>query len=231
MSIFANMSSTGLEESQDSLGGFSLLESDIYEATIKALYATTAKSGAMALNIVADINGREYRETVYVTNKEGQNFFVKSNKKIPLPGFVTINDLCLCGIGKELSELDTEEKVVNIYNVEQKKEVPTPVPMIVEMIGAKVALGIHKETVNKRVLSGDTYVESNETREQNRINKVFDLESHKTVHEGKAGAEATFWDKWLEKYKGKTLDRAKKGDSAPKAAPAATAPRKSLFGK
>ena len=37
MSIFANMSSTGLEESQDSLGGFSLLESDIYEATIKAL--------------------------------------------------------------------------------------------------------------------------------------------------------------------------------------------------
>lgn len=232
MSIFANMTTNGLEEQKDSLGGYSPLETDIYEATIKALYAQTAKSGAMSLNLIADINGREYRETVYITSKDGVNYYVnKAGKKAPLPGFITMNDLCLCAVGRELSELETETKVIKLYNREAKTEMPTEVPMVVDLIGAKVALGIFKEKVNKQVLEGNTYVDSEETREQNVINKVFHLETHKTVNEAKNDLEAEFWDKWLAKHQGKEIDRTKKGvkSNAPKAS--APAPKKSLFAK
>lgn len=233
MSIFANMTTNGLEEQKDSLGGYSPLETDIYAATIKALYVQTAKSGAMSLNLIADINGKEYRETVYITTKDGVNYYTnKAGKKAPLPGFIIMNDLCLCTVGRELSELETETKVIKLYNREAKTEMATEVPMVVDLIGTKVALGIYKEKVNKQVLEGTSYVDTEETREQNVINKVFHLETHKTVNEAKNNLEAEFWDKWLAKNQGKVIDRTKK--VAPRnntMKPSTTAPKKSLFAK
>lgn len=234
MSIFSNLSSKGLETQADTLGGFSPLESGAYEAEIKALYVTTSASGAMALNLVAGIDNREYRETIYITNKNKENFFVskQTGKKVPLPGFTTINDLCLCAIGKELCELETETKVVKVYDYETKQEMPKEVPMVVDVLGSKVCLGILKEVVDKNVKSGDDYVPSGETREQNTINKVFHAETHMTVNEAKSGKqEASFYEKWVQKHAGKTVNKAKGAGGtagAPKkAAPAA--PKKSLF--
>jgi len=231
MSIFSNMTTEGMEQSSDTLGGYSPLESGIYTAKIKALYVTESKSGAMALNLIADIDGREYRETIYITNKDKQNFYLskKTGKKVPLPGFTTIDDLCLCGIGKHLAGLDTEPKTVKLYDFEAKGEVLKEVPMVTEMLGATVDLGILKEIVDKNTLQGNEYVPSGETREQNTINKVFHSETHKTVPEATAGKEvAEFYGKWLEKNGGKTIDRSTK--DVPKAKPAvAQTPRKSLF--
>jgi len=235
MSIFSNLSSKGLETQTDSLGGFSPLESGAYDAEIKALYVTTSASGAMALNLVADVEGREYRETIYITNKNKENFFTskQTGKKVPLPGFTIINDLCLCAIGKELCELDTETKVVKVYDFETKQELPKEVPMVTDVLGSKVCLGILKEVVDKNMKSGDSYVPSGETREQNTINKVFHAETHMTVNEAKDGKkEATFYDKWVQKHAGKTVNRSKGAAGtagAPKKPAAAAAPKKSLF--
>lgn len=232
MSIFSNMTNEGMEQASDVLGGYSPLESGIYPAKVKALYVTESKSGAMALNLIADISGREYRETIYITNKDKQNFYLskKTGKKVPLPGFTTIDDLCLCGIGKHLCDLDPQPKTIKIYDFEAKGEILKEVPMVTEMLGAAVDLGILKEIVDKNTLQGNEYVPSGETREQNTINKVFHSETHKTVPEALANKEvAEFYGKWLEKNGGKTIDRSTKTAKASAKPAASQAPRKSLF--
>ena len=96
MSLFSKLGTEGLEEATDRLGGgFAALDHNIYSGKLKALYAITAGSGAMGVVILFNHAGGEYRETVYVTNKKGENFFTdqKTGKKVPLPGFTTINNI------------------------------------------------------------------------------------------------------------------------------------------
>jgi hypothetical protein len=243
MSIFNTLSTEGLEQAQDRIGGFSPLDSDIYTMTIKALYVGKSAGGAMSLTLLADNGGREYRETLWITNKKGENFFLNANdktKKVPLPGFTVADDICLITTGKSLSEQDAEEKVINVYDYEAKKEVPKSVQMITEVIGQKVSLGIIKQTVNKNEKVGDEYVPTAETRDENFIDKVFHPDQKMTVVEARNGVEeAKFWDSWVERNKGNTRDKRtiKDGEAnsgrPPKAAPtagAAPAARKSLFG-
>lgn len=245
MSLFNNLTTDGIEKSEDRLGGFSLLETDIYIATIKALYAGEAESGAMSVSLIADINGQEYKETFYVTSgkaKGRRNYYERDGKKMPLPGFTTVDDICLIATGEPLASQQTEDKVINIYNFEEKREVPTTVPMLVDAIGQQVALGIRKVLENKSEKKGDEYVAIADTREINEVEKVFHPEMKLTVNEAKEGKEeAKFWDAWVERNKGKIRDKRtiKDGEGGSvgrpsKGAPtsgSAPAPTKSLFGK
>lgn len=243
MSLFKNLTTDGVEKSEDRLGGFSVLDSDIYEIAIKAMYAGESRKGAMSVTLIGDAGGREYRETFYVTNRNKENYYTRDGKKMPLPGFTAVDDICLIATGKPLADQDTEDKVINIYDYDEKKEVPTTVPMLVEALGQKVALGILKQLENKNVQndSGE-YVASEETREINVVDKVFHPELKLTVNEAKEGKEeAKFWDSWSSRNKGEVRDRreikegqggasGRPGKAAPKAG-SAPAPTKSLFGK
>ena len=73
MSLFGNLKADGLEETQDRLGGYSPFDTDIYTGKIKMAYADKSDSGAQNVNLVVDINGKEYRETVYITIGPGSN--------------------------------------------------------------------------------------------------------------------------------------------------------------
>lgn len=246
MTLFKGLSDQGLEQAQDRLGGFQPLNTDIYLATIRAAYAGKSAGGAVSITILADIGGREYRETVYVTNKQGENFFYNpqdKSKKVPLPGFTVINDICLIAAEKPLSQMDTEEKVINVYDPEQKKEMPKPVQMLVDLIGKTVALGIVRQLENKTEKNNEgTYVPVAETRESNFTEKVFHPELKLTVVEATNGKDKPeFWDSWLGNKKDQVRDKRtiKDGQAgakgAPKAAPQTTssapAGRPSLFGK
>jgi hypothetical protein len=247
MSLFQGLSDDGLEQAQDRLGGFQPFNTDIYPAKIKAAYAGKAPSGAMSVTIMADIAGKEYRETVYITNKAGENFFYNkqdAKKKVPLPGFTTINDICLITCEKPLSQMDTEEKIIKLYDYDAKQEVPKPVQMLVELIGKDVALGIFRQLENKSVKDGaGKYVATPETREVNLIEKVFHPELKLTVVEAQNGKKlGEFWDSWVERNKDTIRDKREIKDGAggtagaPKTAPtsgatATQAPKKSLFSK
>lgn len=248
MTTFKNMGTQGLEESTDRLGGYQPLESGIYQATIKAFYAGKSQGGAHNLTLIADVGGgREYKETIYFTNKQGENFFVQkeSGKKSPLPGFTVVDDICLMATGEPLEKQETEEKVINVYNWEARKEEPTRVDMITAAIGQTVALGILRKTENKseKDASGK-YVPTAETRDVNAIDKVFHPELHVTVAEARKGAttiaDAKFWDQWEAKNAGVTKDDRKIKDGAtggsvgggkpPAASGGQAAPKTSLFG-
>lgn len=247
MALFGNMTNEGHEEARDTLGGYSVLDSGIYTGTIKQFYAGQSSGGAhnMTIIVAGGDFGSEYRETVYFTNKKGENFFVKNDKKSSLPGFTIVDDICLCAGGVPLSETDFEEKTVNIYDYEAKKELPKSVQVATGLIGKEISLAILKNLENQQEKSGDEYVAKSDgsTRETNNIDKVFNTETKMTVHEARHGAdEAAFWGKWEEKNKGQTRDRTEK-DGAKSGKPAGAAPqggnagggsdsspRKSLFG-
>ena len=248
MSIFGNLTNEGLEETTDRLGGFQIRATDIYPATIKAAYAGQSAGGARNVTIVAELPDGEYSETIYVTNKKGENWFLNQNdksKKVPLPGFTTIDDICLVTTGKPLAEQDTEEKVVKIYDFDERKELPKAVQMLVDLIGQPLFLGIVQQTVDKNQKNESTgeYEPTGETRDENVIEKVFHDPSKMTVVEARQGAtEPVFYEKWLSKNKGNVRNKAKGADGkgAKSGRPGGGAPQSgaggqkktsSLFGK
>lgn len=218
--LFGDMSTEGFEEAEDRLGGFQLFETDAYDAVVKAFYAgkADAPSKAQSITLIADIGGKEYRERFWITSKEGKNYFLNKNdqtKKVALPGYQTVDDICFATTGKGLNELSFEDKVINVYNAEQKKEVPTNVKMGMAVIGQPVTLGIQKVLVNKQVKdSNGVYQDTAESREENQLHKVFHTATKMTIVEAKAGKPAEFYEAWVKKNKGQTNDRRKIKDGA-----------------
>jgi hypothetical protein len=217
--VFGNLTTTGLEESQDRLGGgFRPLESGAYTGKVKLAYAGKAvSSNAQSVTIVLAHAGGEYRETFWITNKEGKNFYERDGKKNALPGFTIIDDLCVVTTNKGLAQQGAEDKVVNLYDFDQKKEVPTSVPMLIELIGKDVTFGIQKRLVNKQAKNQTTgeYEDTAEEREENVTDKIFHYPSNLTVVEAKKGIQTpTFYGAWIEKNAGVTQDRRSIKDGA-----------------
>jgi len=213
--IFGNLNNEGLEEAEDRLGGGSLtVDTDGYDATIKVAYAGKSAGGAQNVTFIFDLGGREYRETIYVTNKKGENFFLNKDdktKKVPLPGFTTVNDICLVATGDPLWEQVTEDKMVKVYDFDENKELPKSVPVLTNLLGKPVTLAIVKQIVDKsKKDDSGNYVPTGETREENFIDKVFATETKLTVVEATKGVEATFYAAWVEKNKGQIRDKSSK---------------------
>ena len=241
-----------MEAARDSVGGGSfVLESDIYEMYLKLAYVGKAKSGANFMTLILTREGeeREYREDVYFTSGDDKGnlpYYVKNDKQFPLPGYTIVSDLCLILGGAPLEETEFEEKVAKVYDYEAKAELPKTVMVPSELLGKKLLVGIQKilDVKQQKDASGN-YVDTDETRESNSIDKLFDLDSRMTVLEAVNQAEeAVFYNTWIEANRGKVRDntkRTKKGDkptqggntgAPPKASGAApSAPKKSLFGK
>lgn len=218
-----------IERSADSVG-FSALESDVYEGTIKQAYGTEADSGAKAIALEIDLNGHTYKETIYFTSgkEKGQKpyYETKQGKKVFLPGYQTLDDLCAVTTEQYLASQETEEKKVKVYNKDAKKELPTDVEVLVDLIGKKVKLGIVQTTENK----WSNGVQTSETTQKNSIDKVFNEDGF-TLNELLAEAdEAEFINTWLTKNKGVTKDKSKAVASS---SGSEGSPKKSggLFGK
>ncbi len=247
MGIFDSLKTEGLEQAEDRLGGFAALETDAYTGKIILAYAGKSDGGATNVTVHFDHGGTEYRETVYVSNKKGENWFPNKQdptKKVPLPGFTVINDICLMLTNKELADQDTEEKMVKIYDYDERKEVPKSVQVLVDLLGGEVTLGIQNTLKNKGVKQGDgSYVDGPEERNENNIVKVFHEPTKMTVQEATSGAtEAAFYPAWVERNKGKVIDKrsnkdGQAGSTNRPGAKAGAAPaagggeRKSLFNK
>lgn len=221
----------------DVLGGGGLLPTDIYGTKIDLAYTVESKNGAIGVALHATTTtGKSIRQTVYITNRNKETYYTKDGEKHALPGFLLMNSLALLTVGKEITQLDTEEKVVNLYNFDAKKEMPTKVQVITDLIGKEVYAAVELQVVDKTALAGDgSYQPTGETREQNEIVKFFRASDKKTTSEITAEAEeAVFFNAWLEKNKGKTKDKSKgaAGSSAgaPKPAGAPRQPTTSLFG-
>lgn len=236
MSLFDGMeSSSKAAEEKDVLGGSRIMDSGIYPTRIEHAYQVKSPGGALgiALSLVTP-EGQKLNKTTYISTKAGKTFYVKDGKEHHLPGFSLMTALATLVADKSLAELETEDKVVKIFDFNTRAEVPTTVPMLTELVGKEVYTGIVRQIVDKTVKSDDgSYVPTGDTREENEIGKFFDAETKQTASEKKAGdAEAEFFGKWADKFTGEVLNKAKgaAGNAgAPKAAGGDSKPKKSLF--
>ena len=216
MSLLANLTTDdSIATERDSIGTGGPLESGLYNAVVSLAYLTKAKSEALGLVLHLKTEaGREIRQTLWMTSgkeKGCKNYYEKDGQKHYLPGFNHANGLALLTVGKEISELAPEQKVVNVYSYDVKAEVPTKVDMLVELLGKEIIVGVIKQTVDKTVKTdAGTYVPTGETRDENDIDKMFRARDRMTVAEIRAQAEeATFADAWAKKWTGQTKMRAK----------------------
>jgi len=244
MNMLASLTTdSSIAEEKDSVGGGGVLESGIYAAKIALAYITKSAGGALGLvlNLKTDA-GREIRQTLWMTSgtaKGCKNYYEKDGQKNYLPGFNHANSLALLTVGKEISALETETKVVNVYSAEAKAEVPTKVEMLMDLLDQDIIVGLIKQTVDKTKKNESTgaYEPTGETREENEIDKLFRARDRMTTAEIRAQAEtATFIDTWDAKFSGTTKMKAKGAAGtagAPKAAAGAPAaakkPTTSLF--
>lgn len=249
--MFGNLNNDGLEKSEDRLGGGrQAFDADIYAAKIKLMYGIKSSGGAMGVELLLDLDGKEYKETIYVTSgdtKGNKNYFEKDGKKYPMPGFTVVNDLVMAATGgKELKDLEFEDRTVKVYNFEKRTEENKVVQHAPELIDAEVLVAITNTAKNKQKKNDSTGEYEDVIPaviiHENSIAKVFDATSKRTVREALDGKdEAQFHDEWLKKNQGVVYDKVttKPGEGAaaggpPKAAAGTQAPAKSgstLFGK
>lgn len=243
MSLLKSLTTdTSIAQERDSVGNSGPLDSGLHLCTIALAYITKSAGGAIGLVLHAKNEAaREIRQTLWMTSgtaKGGKNFYEKDGEKHYLPGFLLANSLALLTIGKELSEVDTEIKVVNVYSPDAKAEVPTKVEMVVDLLGKEILIGLIKQTVDKTQKNdAGVYVATGETRDENEIDKLFRARDRKTVTEIRAQAEeAAFVATWEAKWAGHVRNKAKGAAvagvaGAPKVGSPATStkPKASLF--
>lgn len=235
-----------IADEKDTLGGGrQVLDSDLYTFKINLAYVTQSQGGAMALNLLLKTDdGKELRQSIYMTSgkdKGSKNTYTdKDGNEQYLPGFLQANSVALLTTGKEISELDTETKVIPLYDYTAKAEIPTKVEMIMDLVGKEIMAAVIKQTVDKtkKNEATNTYEATGETRDDNEIEKFFRASDRMTTAEIRAQAtEASFADTWLEKWKGKVKNKAKGASgtagapgAAKAGAPGTAKPGKSLFG-
>lgn len=241
MSLANLKSDASIAQEKDSVGGNGPVDSGLYMSKIALAYIIKSAGGAMGLVLhVKTEGGREIRNTLWMTSgtvKGCKNYYEKDGEKHYLPGFNLANSLALLTVGKEISELDTEVKVVNAYSPEARAEVPTKVDMLVDLLGKDILIGVIKQTVDKTVKNdAGVYVPTGETRDENEIDKLFRARDRMTTAEIRAKAEeAAFAATWEAKNAGNTRNKAKGAGSAggtagaPKAAVTSSKPKASLF--
>ena len=246
MNMLASLQSdNSIANETDNLGGSRALETDLYKMIIKTAYLSKASSEALGLVLSLETeNKEEVRQTLWMTSgkeKGCKNYYVdKKGEKHYLPGFLHANSLCLLTVGKEISQMETETKVINVWSSEAKAEVPTKVEMIMELLNQEIAVGLIKQVVDKTAKdAGGVYQPTGETREENEIDKLFRARDLMTTAEIRAQAtEASFATAWKEKWAGKTKDRSNKTKgtagvptgAAPGVAGGTKKPANSLFG-
>lgn len=243
--MFENLTTdSSIAEDKDVLGGGrQLFDTDVYRATVGMAYGKKSDGGALAVALTFKLaDGREFQKDVYTTNRNGQNFYERDGAKHYLPGFNLVNSLCLLTTGKELSQLPIETKTVKVWNKDSKAEVPTPVPVLVDLIGKECYVAIERLIEDKTAKNDSTgaYEPTGEIVEANDLAKIFCAREGfdgmtqteiKAARDGKA-PEVLFKDQWVEKYKGQVRNKAKGAAAGGNAgAPRAGAPKPAAAAK
>ena len=128
------------KQSIERVGGGFAWESGVYDAVVKMVYLNQSASEAVSWNvIIVNSEGKELRESFWIKSgkaKGNKTYFTKDGKNYPLPGYSLANSMCIAATGEDLDACmkSSEKKTVNIYNVEQKKEVPTERPVVMGLI-------------------------------------------------------------------------------------------------
>ena len=197
----------------DRLGGGGVLETAVYPFKLDTIYTTESKKGAVGIvvDLLVGEQEQKYSETFWITtgsNKGCNPYYEKDGAKNWLPSYVMLDSFTNMINGKGITAQDTAERVINIYDYETQKEIPTKSEVLVDLLGITGFVAITKVRSNKQIKGDNCYVDSPEERFTNQVSKFFNSD-RQTSTEKTAGVAGTFADKWAEKYNGKVTDKYK----------------------
>ena len=201
------------DEERDVIAG-QKLATGIYPMKLKLVYLDQSKGGAHNVNIVGEINGLPYNETIYLTNRAGNNFYLdkKTGDKRLMPGFSQVSNMCELLAGKKLGAMAMETKLIKVYDYTEKTEVPVERKVLTELLGMLTYPAIYNIKENKQVDNGSgKYIDdpTGAHRDKNEISKWFDSEK-RTLPEKKASKDAKFYKDWEKSHTGKVRNNYKK---------------------
>lgn len=186
--IFSGKTTAADKVEEDFLAGSGILDTDMYLATIKtAFIGKAANSDARNVTLLLDIDGKEYRSQIWVSNKEGEVTYKdkKTKESKNLPGFNQLNSLCLLIAGMEMGDMVVEELTVKLYDFETKRELPQAVDCFTALHGETVMVAMQRQTVDKQVKNDTTgvYENTGDVRDQNEVVKFFAVSPTVTISE------------------------------------------------
>ncbi len=195
-----NTSEIAKQESDRRKGGHTQA-SGVYGATVKYAYTGKSQGGAHCVHLLFDLdNGGKHKETIYVTKKTGEPTF----------GFNLVNALSVLGVKKKLKGMPTSKKTINIWDWKTKKDAPTEVDMLDDLIGGRVSLALTRRIENGSKLNDATgdWDKTKKKITKNVINKFFQLDTNLSMTELKAGStEAKAFEGWEKDWKGVDDDK------------------------
>ena len=194
------------------------VDSGVYQGTIKNAFIGKSSGGATSVSLEVKLDsGKTIFETIYVTNREGNNTYEKDGVIGYLPGFLTVNQIALFATGKDLYELEPEleERIVKQYDSKAGKQVDKPAMVIVPLLEQPILVAIKEVRENKtKAGDGNKRIILAEDRVYNTIDKVFHPSTFHTQAELEQDKEATYIDTWKKDNEGKLDDRYKSVESA-----------------
>lgn len=206
---FENTSGKEIAGEKDTLGGFRIHDSGAYPITLTMIYAGASDSGAKSVTFVGKMeDGSEYSWTEWVTSgtaKGGKSFTVNDKGEAQyLPGFNRANAIAMLTLEKEFKALEWTKGIIKKRSKAAQADVNTEVFLCRELEGKVILVGIQKQIVNKQAQNQSTqkWEDTNEKREVNEVDKIFQVGTRRTLQEALAKQpEGEFIDKWLEANK------------------------------
>ena len=221
----------------DSLGGSYIKDTGLYPCNIDMAYMAKSKGGALSLtlHLKSATDKSEIRQSLWVTSgdkKGNKNYYInQKGKKFLLPGMQLADQIARITNSKPMSELDVQPKTIKLWDWEAAAEKPQEVPVVTDLLGKQILVGLLKCRENKNVKDANgAYVPSKEERIFNEIDKVFHADGFSVTEKEADAAEAKFHKQWATKYPNDYVEdnfdptvAGTEDDSLPEAATASTA--------
>lgn len=210
-------------------GGFTL-PTGLYPMVVENAYLEKkSDTGALMMHVhlKRKTGGNQvykFKNCIVSGNAKGNKatYIGKDGRELPLPGYSQMDQICRIAGDLKLAQIEPEKKLVKMWDFDASAEVPREVPVVTQIVGQEILVGIVLKRENKRANQGGKWVDTNEAREFNEIDKVFYPDGF-TVTEKAAEAEtAEFVEKWTKAHpEGTVIDKFKPVAGA--ATPAAAA--------
>lgn len=212
MSQEINFGGNDVVDNQETVGGgWTADDSGTQLVVLTEAYLTESAKGALAFNLkTKDKEGNERAYQIYFTNRNKEVFYTdkKTQEKRKLPGYQMVDNICKAACGKTFMEVNktAKKKVIDLYDFESRKEIPTEVKAFPAVLKKPLILGIIKIVKNKYKNGKET----SEKIEVNEIHMVFRKEDKRTPKEVDNGVtEPKNHEKWVKYWDGRVKDEYK----------------------
>lgn len=166
----------------------SVLDTGLYQAIVKYIYFTKTARGGDCANAVLEINGLTHTFPMYVTYADNHKPVKEVNgKKVVIPGYKQLNSLVYCACEKTAEQCSQEQKSIMIYDWKQRKEIPTLVDTITDVMNKPIIVGIKKVNKHKQANVNGQYVPTTETFFTNEVDRYYTIDGYLASEKASGG--------------------------------------------